>query len=76
MLFAGDDAEVFGDGACTTANDATRVNIANVTKDFMGFSFFRSSSSAQVLCLQGPTPIFYRLTPRKELAKATVPKDE
>jgi hypothetical protein len=35
-----------------------------------------SLSSAQVLCLQGPTPIFYRLTPRKELAKATVPKDE
>src|SRR6185312_7796175 len=32
-----------------------------------------SLSSAQVPCPRGPTPIFYRLTPRKELAKATVP---
>jgi hypothetical protein len=48
MLFAGDDAEAFGDGACTTANDATRVNIANVTKDFMGFSLFRLKFSAHV----------------------------
>ena len=44
MLFAGDDAEALGDGACTNANDATRVNIGSIAKDFMGFSFFRSSS--------------------------------
>ena len=29
-----------GDGACTIANNATRLNIANIAKDFMGFSFF------------------------------------
>ena len=44
MLFAGDDAEALGDGACTIANNATRVNIANIAKDFMGFSFFRLGS--------------------------------
>ncbi len=44
MLFAGDDAEVLGDGACTIANNATRVkivNVGNIAKDFTAFSFFR-----------------------------------
>ena len=44
MLFAGDDAEALGDGACTIANKATRVNIGSIAKDFIGFSFFRLSS--------------------------------
>jgi len=65
MLFAGDDAEVFGDGACTTANDATRVNIANVTKDFMGFSFFRSSSLPA-----GANPDFLSLNAKKRTSKS------
>ena len=44
MLFAGDDAEALGDGACTIANKATRVNISSIAKDFIGFSFFRLGS--------------------------------
>ena len=44
MLFAGDDAEALGDGACTIANKATRVNISTIAKDFIGFSFFRLGS--------------------------------
>jgi len=44
MLFAGDDAEALGDGACTIANKAPRVNISSIAKDFIGFSFCRLSS--------------------------------
>jgi hypothetical protein len=73
MLFAGDDAEALGDGACTIANKAARVNIGSIAKDFMGLSLplFRLGSLPI-----WPTPILYRLTPKKVLAKATVPKDE
>jgi len=51
MLFAGDDAEALGDGACTIANKATRVkivNVGNIAKDFMAFSFFRTGFPAHV----------------------------
>jgi hypothetical protein len=71
MLFAGDDAEALGEGACTIANKAARVNIGSIAKHFMDLSFFRLGSLPI-----WPTPILYRLTPKKVLAKATVPKDE
>ena len=36
--------EALGDGACTIANKAPRVNISTIAKDFIGFSFFRLGS--------------------------------